>query len=117
MRFVLIGLVAAALYLGIAWLFGLPPLTAGPSYYTAAPPSGRIYLCGAPEGQVLTIRFADDGRTANVQVGPKRLRLTFAGTTGWTERFKADGWTLTLDPEANLSGPGGIRFSNCSGEP
>jgi hypothetical protein len=92
-----------------AYVLDLPPL-ASPTFYEAG---RRAYWCEGGTRFLLPITFTEDGLTAVVEIGSSKVPLHFS-RTAVGDTYKGDGWVLTLDPDANLSGPGGVRRSNCS---
>lgn len=112
---ILIACVIALAWFAAAWLFVLPPFSPSPAFYENVEGGSQVYVCnggekGAPE---LPIRFTDEGQTATVTIKSKKIALRFAGVDFLGEIYRNGPWVLHLDPEANFSGPGGIRFSNC----
>lgn len=114
-RVIVVAVSVAALWLIAAWALVLPPFSPEPAFYENVEGGKAVYVCnggekGAPE---LPIRFSADGQLATVTVAGRDVLLKFSGVDWIGEIYSNGAWRLHLDPEANLSGPNGIGFSNC----
>jgi hypothetical protein len=103
----------AALYVAAAWAFDLPPFKPSPVYFRTVGGEGRVYACEGGVVPTISVRFDDDGRTAIVVVDGKAIRLDYTRSDFMSDRYESDGWTLVLDPEVSLVGPGGRLFGPC----
>jgi hypothetical protein len=102
-----------ALYGAAAWMFVLPPLKASPAFYENVAARGQSYTCNGGAGPSIFIRFEDGGKAAVVRAGGYNLRLPYKTSDFMDDIYESGPWRLTLDPEANLTGPGSIRFGDC----
>lgn len=103
----------AALYGALAWAFALPPFKPAPAFFENVAAEGQNFTCNAGAGPSLFIRFEEDGEVAVVRAGAHELRLPYQTSNLFDDVYQGGPWLLTLDPEANLTGPSGIRFRNC----
>lgn len=70
-----------------------------------------MYPCRAGSGrEPLPVRFSKDGLLAEVRFRGRTHRLPFVGTGVLEDIYAAEGWKLTLDPEANWYGPNGFHM-------
>jgi hypothetical protein len=106
----------ALLWTLLAYCLDLPPFESGPVYWENVEGGAQVYGCnggglGAP---TLPIRFSQQGRIATITVHGRDVPLRYAGSEWLAEDvYRSGPWKLTLDPEANLDGPGGLHFTNC----
>lgn len=114
-RMIVIAVGVAALWLIAAWALVLPPFSPEPGFYESVQGGRAVYVCnaGGKDAPVLPIRFSANGQVATVSVAGRDVPLKFSGVDLIGEIYSNGPWTLHLDPEANLSGPNGIGFSNC----
>jgi hypothetical protein len=92
-----------------AYALNLPPFSS-PTFFE---PGRHVYMCTGGEGPSLPIGFSTDGRVATVEAAGRKVAMRF--TSGFSNDVYRNGeWVLTLDPEANLTGPEGVSFSNCT---
>jgi hypothetical protein len=99
---------AAAAAAGVAYAADLPPL-ASPTFYS----EGRnVYFCEG-DGGLLPLTFNKDGTMVVAEVGGSHVGMQFSRTS-FEDTYQAEGWMLTLDPDAMLLGPNGFRRTNCS---
>lgn len=103
-----------ALYSAAAWTLALPPFSPAPVFYASVAREGQIYACNGGTGPSILVRFEQNGRIAIVRAGGKHVRLTYKTSDSMFDIYESGPWQLTLDPEANLTGPAGVRFGNCS---
>lgn len=113
-RWIMIAIGGVALWLMAAWAFALPPFSPEPVFYENVE-GGQVYVCnaGGPGAPELPIRFSRDGQVAVVVVQGRKIPLRFDGVDWIGEIYRNGPWTLHLDPEANLTGPNGVGYSNC----
>lgn len=99
-----------------AFVLGIPPFSPSPLYYENVEGSTKVYGCdGASDGAAeFTVTFSTDGRVATVEVQNQRVTLPFVRTDSFIEIYERGPWQLTLDPEAGLSGPNGLRLTSCN---
>lgn len=100
----------------MAFMFSLPPFSPSPLYYKNVEGGTKVYGCdsasnGAAE---FTVSFSADGHIAKVQVLKQRVTLPFSRDDSFIEEYENGSWQLTLDPEAGLSGPNGLRLTSCN---
>ena len=101
------------LYTVSAWAFVLPPFKPAPAFFENVPAEGQSYTCNGGAGPSIFIRFETDGEVAVVRAGAHKLRLSYQTSNLFEDVYHGGPWRLTLDPEANLTGPSGSGFSNC----
>ena len=102
-----------ALYVAAAWAFTFPPFKPAPVFYENVAREGQSFTCNGGEGPSIFIRFQQDGRIAIVRAGGRVVRLSYKTSDSMFDIYESSPWQLTLDPEANLTGPAGLRFGNC----
>ena len=102
-----------ALYGASAWAFTLLPFKPTPTFYESVAAEGQSYTCNGGAGPSIFIRFEEGGRVARIRAGAQDLRLPYHTSDFTDDVYQSGPWRLTLDPEANLTGPNGIRFGNC----
>jgi hypothetical protein len=114
MRRVLIYSAAAiVVYAAAAWILVLPPFRPSPVFYENVPLGGQSYTCNGGAGPSIFIRFEGEGKVAVVRAGSYNLRLTYKTSDFMNDVYESGPWRLTLDPEANLTGPRSLVFGNC----
>jgi hypothetical protein len=105
--------VLTTFYGAAAWMFVLPPFKASPTFYENVPTGGQSYTCNGGAGPNMFIRFEEEGEVAIVSAGSYNLRLPYQASDFMDDIYESGSWRLTLDPEANLTGPRSIRFGSC----
>ena len=103
----------AVLYAVAAWAYVLPPLKPAPVFYENVDITGQIYTCISGPKPSIFIRFQNEGRTAFVRADSHTVRLTYETSNFMDDIYRRGSWLLTLDSEANLTGPNGLRFGSC----
>lgn len=103
----------------IAFMLGLPPFSPSPTYYENVEGGAQVYGCngGIAGGPELPTSFSADGKVATVTVQGRQMPLRFTGTELFFDVYRNGPYKLTLDPEANLIGPNGLRLTNCATQP
>ncbi|OWK28558.1 hypothetical protein [Sphingomonas mucosissima] len=105
--------VCMALYGVAAWMFELPPFKGSPTFYENVATSGQSYTCKGGQQPSMFIRFEEEGEVAVVSAAGRNLRLPYKGGDFMADTYESGPWRLTLDPEANLTGPRSVRFGAC----
>jgi len=102
-----------ALYGAVAWAFALPPFKPAPVFYENVPPEGETYTCNSGEGPSIFIRFEQRGQIAEVRAGARTMRLAYKTSDFISDIYQSGLWRLSLDAEANLTGPNGLHLRGC----
>ena len=103
------GVFAAGFCVFAAWVLVLPPFRTAPVFYANVMGGREVYPCAA--GSIpLPVRFSPDGLTAWVTFRGSELRLPYARSNGFEDSYRTGPWELTMDPEVNFWGPGGMRL-------
>lgn len=92
------------LALGIFW-WAWPP--SGPTFKVGG--GTEVYPCRRGAEQ-LPVRFSSDGMVAEVRFRGRTYHLPYVGNGIMEDVYAADGWRLTIDPEANWYGPNGLHL-------
>ena len=90
-----------------ALLWGWSP--SGPTYHATVDGGNETYPCRGGD-EPLPVRFSADGLVAEVSFRGQTRRLPFVGNGLLEDVYAANGWKLTLDPEANWYGPNGLHL-------
>jgi hypothetical protein len=83
-------------------------------FYENVAREGQSYTCNGRDGSSIFIRFQNDDRIAVVRAAGRVVRLAYKTSDSTFDVYESGPWRLTLDPEASLTGPEGLRFGNCS---